>query len=162
VLLEVLDPDGRPCPPGQSGQVYITPLHNLRGPLLRYELGDEATLAGAVCPCGRGLPLMTQLQGKRSPLFVLPDGRRKNSMVLSRLVRKIGGHWQHQVVQKAPDHVVVRLAADASWTAGHAEKVQAQLHAFFEAPIRVDIELHDRLPMPPNGKFQSLINELGS
>jgi phenylacetate-CoA ligase len=162
VLLEVLAPDGSPCPPGQSGQVYITHLHNLRGPLLRYELGDEATLAGVACPCGRGLPLLTGVQGKSSPLFVLPDGRRKSSIVLTRVIRKIGGHWQHQVVQKAPDHVVVRLAAGASWTAGHAEQVQAQLHAFFEAPIRVDVELHDRLPMPPHGKFQSMINELGS
>jgi len=160
VLLEVLDDEARPCGPGQTGRVHITVLNNFRGPLLRYELGDKATLGSTSCPCGRGLPLLTRIEGKSQPLFRLPDGRLKTSVTVARLVRKIGGHWQHQVVQKAADHVLVRLAVDATWTDQHAASLGQQLQAFFEAPIRVDMEIHDRLAMPASGKFQSMISEL--
>ncbi len=161
VLLEVLTDEGRPCAPGQTGNVHVTHLHNFRGPFVRYELGDEATVGAEACPCGRGLPLLARVQGKSYPLFHLPDGRRKHSTPLARLVRKVGGHWQHQVVQKAPDHVIVRLAIDAAWSESHAEKVRQELQTFFEAPIRVEVETYDRLPLPVNGKLQSMVNEIG-
>lgn len=160
VILEVLDDAGQPCQPGQTGQVFITHLHNFRGPIIRYELGDEATLGMKGCPCGRGLPLLARVQGKNSPMFQLPDGRLKSSTPVARLVRKAGGHWQHQVIQKARDHVVVRVAIDPSWTDEHTETIKTRLRDFFEAPIRVDVEIHDRIPMPESGKFQSIINEL--
>jgi len=164
VLLEVLDDAGRPCAPGQAGRVFLTCLHNPRAPLIRYEVGDMATLgpgpSGERCRCGRGLPLLARVQGKVSPFFRLPDGRRKNSTPLSRLVRKVGGHWQHQVVQKAVDHLVVRLAVNSTWTENHAEQVRQQVRDFFEAPVRIDLEIHDRLPMPPGGKFQCMVVEL--
>ena len=158
--MEVLDESGQPSPPGQTGQVYVTSLNNYRGPFIRYELGDEATAGPASCPCGRGLPVLTRVEGKSYPLFHLPDGRHKSSVTAAFQVRRVGGHWQHQVIQKAADHVVVRLAVDASWTPKHEDDLRQRLQTFFEAPIRVDIEIHDRLALPASGKFQSMINEL--
>ena len=160
VILEVLDEQDQPCAPGQTGRVVVTHLHNYRGPFIRYELGDEATLGPAACPCGRGLPLLARVQGKNSPMFHLPGGRRKSSAILARLLRKLGGHWQHQVVQKAEDHVLVRLASDGSWTPKHAEALQRAVQSFFETTIRVEVELHDRLVVPASGKFQNMINEI--
>ncbi len=160
VLLEVLDDAGQPCRPGQTGKVYITHLHNLRGPFVRYELGDQATVGPERCPCGRGLPVLTQVHGKRYPLFRLPDGRQKSSVTVALLIRKIGGHRQHQVIQKAVDHAVVRLIVDADWSPSHVEQVRQALQTFFEAPIRVDVEIVTELAMPVSGKFQSMINEL--
>jgi len=156
VLLEVLDDAGRPCGPGQAGRVFLTCQRNLRTPLIRYEVGDMATLGQDPsgperCRCGRGLPLLARVQGKVSPYFRLPDGQRKSSTPLSLRLRKVGGHWQHQVVQKAVDHVVVRLAVNSTWTENHAEQVRQQLREFFETPVRIDLETHDRLPMPASG-----------
>jgi hypothetical protein len=54
------------------------------------------------------------------------------------------------------------LAVDVSWSVEHAEQTRAQVQAFFEAPIRVDVETHERLPMPAHGKFQSMISEVKS
>jgi phenylacetate-CoA ligase len=140
--------------------VYVTHLHNFRGPFLRYELGDLATVGPGSCACGRGLPLLARVQGKRYPLFYLSDGRRKSAITLSLLVRKVGAHVQHQAIQKALDHVVVNLVVDASWTEHHAEELKRKVQAFFEAPIRVDVEIRARLALPASGKFQNMINEL--
>jgi phenylacetate-CoA ligase len=160
VILEVLDEQGSPCKPGQTGRVFVTHLHNLRGPFVRYELGDEATVGPASCPCGRGLPLLTHVQGKIYPMFRLPVGRLKHTSVLATFLRRAGGHWQHQVIQKAVDHVVVRLAVDSTWTEKRGEDIRRIVHDFFEKAIRVDIEIHDRLSLPSSGKFQSMINEI--
>ena len=160
VLLEVLDAQGKPCPPGTVGGVYVTHLHNLRAPFLRYELGDQAAFDPTPCPCGRGLPCLMNILGKSYPIFPLPDGREKPASMIAVKLRQMGGHWQHQVVQKALDHVVVRLAAQPTWTAQHTEELRSYLREFFEAPIRIDIEFHERLEQPASGKFQSLICEV--
>ncbi len=59
-LVEVLGEDGRPCAPGETGRVVVTPLHAFAMPLFRYELGDLAEV-GAPCPCGRGLPVLNRI-----------------------------------------------------------------------------------------------------
>ena len=160
VLLEVLDEQGRPCAPGETGAVYLTVLHNLRGPLIRYEVGDQVTLAPAPCPCGRGLPLLTDVLGKQNPLFCLPDGSRRHATALASLLRGIGGYWQQQLIQKAADHVVLRLAVVPGWTEQKTEAMTQAIRQFFGAPIRVDVEILDHLPLPRSGKFQGMINEI--
>src|SRR5204862_4279653 len=130
---------------------------NLRAPLVRYELGDVATLGPERCSCGRGLPLLTNVQGKLYPILRLPDGRMKHAVGLTVPLRRQKGVWQYQLIQKAADHVVVRFAVDASWDENNAEAVRQIVCEFFEAPMRVDIETHERLAQPRNGKFQCVI-----
>lgn len=62
VLLEVLDETGAACAPGMTGQVHVTTLHNYQTPLLRYELPDKACAGEGACPCGRGLPWLTDIR----------------------------------------------------------------------------------------------------
>lgn len=159
VILEVLDEAGQPCAAGQTGRVLLSTLHNFRGPLLRYELGDQVTV-GERCSCGRGLSLLTNVQGKNTPMFLLADGRLKSSALLAFRLKKLGGHWQHQVVQRAVGHVVVRLAIQGDWTAEHESKLRQAVRDFFEQPLRIDLEILDCLPVPPSGKFQSMVREV--
>jgi phenylacetate-CoA ligase len=48
VLGEVLDEAGEPCAPGEMGRLVLTDLSNFATPIIRYEPGDYAELAG---PC---------------------------------------------------------------------------------------------------------------
>ncbi|MDQ7008381.1 MAG: phenylacetate--CoA ligase family protein, partial [Acidobacteriota bacterium] len=75
LLVEVVDEAGQPCGPGEWGRVLLTTLHNYAMPLIRYEIGDYAEL-GAPCPCGRGLPVLRRILGRRRNMLVTPDGRR--------------------------------------------------------------------------------------
>ena len=72
VLLEVLDADGRPCQPGETGRVHITHLHNLRGPFVRYELGDEATVghAAAFVRAGAGCRYCCEFRARSTRCFI--------------------------------------------------------------------------------------------
>src|SRR5208282_3820411 len=79
VIFEVLDEADQPCQPGATGRVVLTTLHNFRTPFIRYEIGDEVTLGQERCPCGRGLPLLTRVFGKRRPTFIVAGRRRIHS-----------------------------------------------------------------------------------
>lgn len=63
IMVEILDENGKPCLPGELGRVVLTSLHNFAMPLIRYEIGDYATL-GERCPCGRGLPVLERIVGR--------------------------------------------------------------------------------------------------
>jgi len=160
VFVEVLDAENRPCFPGHTGRLVFTTLHNYRTPFLRYEILDDVTLAPAPCPCGRGLPLLTRIDGRRHPLMHLPDGRRKAISGLYLEIRRVGGAHQFQIIQRAVDHVIVRVVPDGSWSADHAERMRKAVREEFAAPIRVDVEEKDRLEPTSGGKLKIAVIEM--
>ena len=160
VILEVLDEKDRPCKAGETGRVVMTVVHNFRTPFIRYDIGDEVTLGPERCPCGRGLPLLIRVHGKRRTMFRLPGNRLKHSSGLVHAISLVGGHHQHQVVQKNVEHVIVRIVPTKAWSADHSQQLHRAVQEFFEAPIQVDLEIKERLEPPSRGKLQSKICEV--
>jgi phenylacetate-CoA ligase len=154
VLAEVLDAEDRPCQPGQTGRLVLTTLHNFVTPFIRYDILDDVTLAPGPCPCGRGLPLWTHVDGRRHPLLHLRNGRRKSSMGITLGLRKVGGCHQFQFIQRGIDHVVVRVVPDSTWRDEHAERMRQCVREECEGPIRVDVEVKDCLERPDGGKLR--------
>jgi phenylacetate-CoA ligase len=153
VIIEVLDAGGSPCSEGQTGRVVLTTLHNFLTPFIRYDIMDEAEVGPDSCACGRGLPLLRRVSGKARPVLHLPDGRVKNSAALAIGVRKLGGCHQFQVIQAARDRFVVRIVPNRDWTGEHPVRLKAIFFEFCASPVSVDLELMDRLPLPPGGKL---------
>ena len=71
LLVEIEPWDGLPAGPGNSGRVLITDLTNYGMPLIRYRIGDIATMDDRTCPCGRGLPLLTDISGRITDFLVV-------------------------------------------------------------------------------------------
>lgn len=157
VLLEVLNDLGEPCQAGETGRVVLTVLHNHITPFLRYEISDSATLGPECCPCGRGLPLLTRVQGKIRPLFYLKDGGRKASHQLVYDLFEL--NTQHQIIQRDVDHFVVRVVPLGGWSQDHAERVVRCVRDYLAAPVRVDVQVVDRLEMTAAGKVRDVIIE---
>ena len=64
VYLEIVDDDGRLVSPGTPGNVIVTSLANLAMPLIRYAIGDRATMIEDVdCTCGRHGQMITRSRG---------------------------------------------------------------------------------------------------
>lgn len=51
-LLEVVDEQGRPLPDGEVGELLVTSLQKLEGPLIRYRIGDIGRIFRHSCGCG--------------------------------------------------------------------------------------------------------------
>lgn len=111
LLVEILDESGSPCAPGEVGQVVVTTLHNFAAPLIRYVIGDYAEVAEP-CRCGRGLPAIRRIMGRRRNLITLPDGKRFWPVFGVRKFRDIAPVRQYQVIQTAVDRLEVRLVVE--------------------------------------------------
>jgi phenylacetate-CoA ligase len=71
-LVENVDADGQPVPPGQPGaRLLVTNLYNLVQPLLRLEVTDLVTLDPDPCPCGRILARMKTIYGRSDDVLSL-------------------------------------------------------------------------------------------
>jgi phenylacetate-CoA ligase len=160
VLCEVLNADDEPCQPGETGRLVFTNLHNFVAPFIRYEIEDEVTLAATPCPCGRGLPLWTAVEGRRYPFLHLSDGRRKSSIGIVLGLRQAGGAHQFQMIQRAVGHAVVRVVPNPTWTQDHEQKMRDVLYREFESPLRVDIEQRPFLERPTGGKLKLIVVEV--
>jgi phenylacetate-CoA ligase len=159
IVLEVLRDDGSPCAVGEVGHLVATSLHNLAMPLVRYDFGDLGVL-GPPCPCGRGLPVIDRILGRVRQTFVTPDGDRLWFTADIHKVRDLGPVAQHQYVQKALDHLEIRLVADRPPTPAEEAALQAHFASKVPAGTRVTLAWVRSIPRTPSGKFVDFVSEL--
>ena len=79
-VLEVVDDDGNPVQPGESGTLVGTGFMNRAMPFLRYRTDDRATLVAEPCACGRAYPRVRAIEGRWSGERIFGDGGRVFSM----------------------------------------------------------------------------------
>ena len=157
-LVEILDPAGRPCAPGEIGRVIVTPLHNLAMPLLRYDVGDHAEM-GAPCPCGRGLPVIRRILGRRQNMLRTAEGERwplLSSDDIGKLLA-LAPIRQYQFAQTHPDRIEVRLQAWRVLTDEEARAVIDWARAKFGQGFRIDLAFPAELSRTTSGKFEDFV-----
>jgi phenylacetate-CoA ligase len=159
LIVEVLDPTGHPVGPGKIGRVVVTDLQNFATPLIRYELRDHAEV-GLACPCGRGLPTLSRILGRRRNMVVLPTGERYWPLVGFYRYRAIADVLQYQLVQHSLDEVEMRIATPTGALSQSQEQqlariVQESLHH----PFRVRFSCFEgELPRAAAGKFEEFVS----
>ncbi|OQY69874.1 MAG: hypothetical protein B6D47_08425, partial [Rhodocyclaceae bacterium UTPRO2] len=124
LIVEILDEAGRPCGPGETGRVVLTPLHNFAMPLIRYEIGDYAEV-GNPCDCGRGLPVISRIHGRRRNMIVLPDGRRHWPSFPSASWLSVAPVRQFQIIQHDPAVLEVAYVMERALTEDEKQRLEA-------------------------------------
>ena len=72
-IVENVDEDGRPVPPGEPGaRVLVTNLYNRVQPIIRLAVADVMTMHPEPCPCGRSLVRAAAIEGRRDDVLSLP------------------------------------------------------------------------------------------
>ncbi|MDY6969529.1 MAG: AMP-binding protein [Spirochaetota bacterium] len=76
-VFEILDPDTlKPLPPGQPGEIVLTPLWRVGMPFLRYRTGDVAMrLEDKPCSCGRTFRKISRLKGRTAHMIKVGNAR---------------------------------------------------------------------------------------
>lgn len=70
-MIEIVNPDTlEPVKPGEAGEIVITNLIREFQPIIRYRIGDMATLSKQICECGDTNPLF-RLEGRAGEDFKL-------------------------------------------------------------------------------------------
>lgn len=162
VILEIVDEKGLACVPGQTGQVLITTLHNYATPLIRYELGDMAEF-GEPCPCGRGLPVIRKIYGRKRGRLILPSG--------SSEFPYLGEHGQiealtgvavqqFQCIQNSLHEVELKLVTERPFTQEENAKVVQLMQERLGYPFRIVCSFHTNIPKGPTGKFEEFMSKV--
>jgi phenylacetate-CoA ligase len=161
VLVEVLDGNGTPCRPGETGRIVVTDLHNFEMPLVRYELGDYATV-GEPCRCGRGLPVLKSIVGRVRNMLVLPDGRRRFPRIGAKSLAAITCIRQYQFAQVAPTRIEARLVVDRPLAPNEEAHMRDVIHGRLGYPYDVTFRYCDTLARHPSGKFEDFRCEIAA
>jgi phenylacetate-CoA ligase len=157
--IRIVGPNGQDVADGETGEIVMSNLVNRGTVLLNYRTGDLAARIDAPCTCGRGLPRIGWIEGRATDVQMSTDGRRVAPGAVSGVIWSLGGAWQWQLVQQAPDHLLVRLClapnADLErLTAGIAERAHTELGA----DMRVTVVTMDEIPRTPAGKLRQVVN----
>lgn len=131
VIVEVVDENNSPVPPGVPGtKLLITNLINRAQPLIRYELTDAVTLAEDANPSGRPNRRIASVDGRTRDIVVMPsrDGHEVSihPSAISAVFLPMPLVQQYQVMHDDQGlHVRVVLSADV--TDGAAAQLLEQL-----------------------------------
>jgi phenylacetate-CoA ligase len=158
LLVEILDEEGRACGVGETGRVVITSLHNLATPLLRYEIGDYATV-GAACACGRSSAVIERVRGRVRNMARTPDGRRFHPSSMTG-IRRIAPVRQAQWVQTTPEHIDLRVVLDRPLTEVETRSAVRFVQRALGHPFDVGIVAVDAIERGPTGKFEEFLSLL--
>jgi phenylacetate-CoA ligase len=158
VLFEVLDDAGEHVAPGESGRVVLTSLYNYAMPFIRYEIGDYARLAKAPCKCGRSLPAIESVQGRRRNMVILPDGNRR--WIATYILAELGSmvHAERsRLVQTATDQFELQFVASGKGQDFDPQAVAERAREMIHPQILVTPVRKNELKRSAGGKFEDVI-----
>jgi len=153
LLVEILDVHGKPCAPGEIGEVALTTLHNFAMPLIRYRLGDYAEL-GKACPCGRGLPVLRRIYGRQRNMLRLPDGRQLWPSFPSSLWLDVAQLEQFQVIQRSTTELEINYVMSRQLTGDQEARLAAALTARLGYAFTFHWQRREHLERSTSGKFE--------
>lgn len=159
VVVEFVDEEGLPCPPGQTGRILVTTLNNRSMPLIRYQTSDLAAFLG---PASGALPypMMTAVAGREQDLIRTPQGGHVDAYLFSYLMMRFPEvHW-FQVIQRELGTLSIRLYVPDGLRKGTADEITERIRHHTGSPFHVDFETLAEMPESATGKFRLCVSEL--
>jgi phenylacetate-CoA ligase len=159
--IRIVGADDRERQPGEAGDVVVSNLVNRGTVVLNYRVGDVAARLPGTCECGRVLPLLSEVQGRRTEWLASRSGEPVHPQALRSILRSVDGVRRFQLVQEQPGHVrvVTVIAPDAS-----AEAVRSRIVdqvGRLDGALAADVEFTDSLPRTEGGKVRLILREDG-
>jgi phenylacetate-CoA ligase len=148
---------------GRTGPLLVTDLSNFAMPLIRYQIGDVATLSDSPCECGRGLPVLEKVEGRDADYVVTPSGSLISGISLTEnFAVLIKGAAQVQIIQETVTHLRVRMVRDPIWDAGSERQIRELVLKTFGPTMTYDLEFVDLIPQEPSGKYRFCVSKVSA
>jgi phenylacetate-CoA ligase len=158
-ITEVLR-NGRPCAPGEPGEVVITNLWNRSLPFIRYAIGDMGALEADPCPCGRGLPTWRIMGGRERDLLATRAG----FMFLPVSILALP-HWRDKIsgvrfYQETRNDVLVQIVKGPQFTEADLPRLREELNRHLGQFLDVSIEFCDHIEQTAGGKYRYVMSKV--
>jgi len=168
VIVQFIGKDGEEVGAGERGEVVCTSLFNFAMPLIRYAVGDLAVPSDEKCPCGRSLPLIRAIEGRRDSLLFLCDGRilspRFFTIAMS-MFRFYNFIDQYRIVQRKINYFEIYVKTKESVRVCK-DLFERELVEHLRKTIILPVDLADfrinfvdKIPLDKSGKLRIVVSE---
>jgi phenylacetate-CoA ligase len=161
VIMECIDESGNPLEPGLEGEIVVTGLINKAMPFIRYRTGDFGALDEDLCPCGRTLPVLKKIIGRKDDLIRLPDNSFCNPNLLTGAIEYAAGVIEFQIIQKNREEIEINIVAqkEASQKEITQEVLKRLDRILGHYPITLRVIFVDSIKYGATGKKKAVIVE---
>jgi phenylacetate-CoA ligase len=159
IVVELVDEHGEPVAPGQPGEIVVT--HTATGdfPFVRYRTGDLAVLDTQPCPCGRGLPVLKEIQGRSTDFVVAADGTVMHGLALIYILRDLPGLRRFKIIQHSLLSTEILIEPDGGYLPNMDLIVEAFKQRLGES-VDVRLRLVHHMPPERSGKFRYVVSHV--
>lgn len=162
MIIEIYDGD-RKAKAGEVGEIVVTELNNFAMPLIKYRLGDYASISDKSCQCRRGLTIIDNLYGRAYDMIQNKEGRLFHGeffmYIFEEAKRKGLGIASFQVIQKDIDYFKIKIVPDT----GYSKRSEAYIRDYFQNNFSnsatIDFERVSEIKRTKSGKMRVIIGK---
>ena len=159
VLVELLDADGEPVPPGETGEIVLTNFHSQAQPFLRYRTGDQGRRPLTDDP-EAPIESLAEVLGRNTDFLVASDGTVMHALAALYVLREIPGLAAFQCEQFSRQELELRLVAGPGFAPASVATIVAGLQARLGREVAIRTQLLDSLPVLASGKHRVVISHV--
>ena len=142
-------------------EIIATTLFNYSMPLIRYKTGDVVTISKEnKCPCGRGLPIVGSIEGRKDNMLLTPEGNYISSASLSLVFKDIQNIKQAQIIQNKQDMITLRLATETDFSDEESNLLRNKLEKRLGKKMLINIQFVDEIERTSIGKYKFIISNI--
>jgi len=168
VITQFVDSEGNEVSPGERGEIAYTSLFNYSMPLIRYSVGDVGQYRSDECPCGRVLPLMKVLEGRKDSFIVLPNHQLLSPRTFTVAMSMFGRYKdieEFRIIQRKLDYIELFVKTRKDYE--EQQVFERELTAHFQKMLDLDrlgvsisVTFVDEIPLSKTGKLSAVISEV--
>lgn len=161
IIVEIVDHEGKPVPNGVQGEIVITHLATRDFPFVRYRTGDIAALSNENCSCGRGLPLLEQLEGRSTDFVVASNGTIMHGLALIYILRDIPLIDGFKIIQHSLQHTQIQLVTANNKLEQQTEQlIVRQLQQRLGPDVEIELQYVPEIAPEKSGKYRYVISKV--
>lgn len=160
IIVEIVDQQGVPVPYGEAGEIVVTHLATRDFPFIRYRTGDIGVLDSKPCACGRGLPLLKEIQGRSTDFLVAQNGTVMHGLALIYVLRELPQILAFKIIQESRDVTRVLVVSENGLRPELVEKIEQGFKARLGEEVKIVVEEVSAIPAEKSGKFRYVVSEI--
>jgi phenylacetate-CoA ligase len=162
IIVEIVDNHGLPVPEGTSGEIVVTHLSTKDFPFIRYRTGDVAVMASNSCACGRGLPMLKEIQGRTTDFVTSEDGTVMHGLALVYVIRDLAGVESFKIVQESLTRTDVFLVTNTEFDQTCIDGIVQAFKRRLGASVEVNVRQVAAIPPEKSGKFRYVVSRVAT
>lgn len=128
VAVEIVDDQGNPVPDGELGNILLTRLDPGSMPLIRYSVGDLGRKSANInCTCGRGLEILSSIEGRDTDVIETPNGNRLIVHFFTGIFEYYQSIDTFKVIQEERGGIIIKIVPRSNFREEELEKIKQEI-----------------------------------